>query len=41
MHTSMATPELAANHHTGNEWDHLYIVEHSNADAQVIIHFHA
>ena len=27
MHTGIATPELAANHHTGNGRDHLRIVE--------------
>ena len=47
MHASMATPGLAANHHTGNGQDYLRIVEHPDAhnsslpDAQVVIHFHA
>ena len=31
MHASIATPGLAANHHTGNGQDHLRIVERPDA----------
>ena len=31
MHSSIATPELTANHHTGNGRDHLCIVERPDA----------
>ena len=31
MYTSITTPGLTANQHTGNGWDHLFLVEHPNA----------
>ena len=45
MHASIAIPELTANHHTENGWDHLRVVERPDTlwnvpDAQVGIHFH-